>query len=137
MQNWSRLFLFLYAMLLLAPTAAYSKTVHASFVGHATALCKDSPLSALHANRPYHSKRAVLIVQWPVCPWPLRCGVGADGCVHRLAGVDCCALQEKLRLDMSDEDAVEWMQQLLNDSATALTPQITDRTHRWATYWLR
>lgn len=46
-------------------------------------------------------------------------------------------LQEKLRLDMSDEDAVEWMQQLLNDSATALMPQITDRTHRWATYWLR
>jgi len=45
--------------------------------------------------------------------------------------------QEKLRLDMSDEDAVEWMQQLLNDSATALMPQITDRTHRWATYWLR
>lgn len=49
----------------------------------------------------------------------------------------CCGLQEKLRLDMSDEDAVEWMQQLLNDSATALMPQITDRTHRWATYWLR
>lgn len=46
-------------------------------------------------------------------------------------------LQEKLRLDMTDEDAVEWMQQLLNDSATALMPQITDRTHRWATYWLR
>jgi len=46
-------------------------------------------------------------------------------------------IQEKLRLDMSDEDAVEWMQQLLNDSATALMPQITDRTHRWATYWLR
>lgn len=45
--------------------------------------------------------------------------------------------QEKLRLDMSDEDAVEWMQQLLSDSATALMPQITDRTHRWATYWLR
>ena len=71
------------------------------------------------------------------CPGPLSCGADGDGCKHRLAAADCCALQEKLRLDMSDEDAVEWMQQLLNDSATALMPQITDRTHRWATYWLR
>ncbi|KAK9811578.1 hypothetical protein WJX72_006428 [[Myrmecia] bisecta] len=44
-------------------------------------------------------------------------------------------LQEKLRLDVDDEAAVEWMQQLLNESATALMPQIMETTHRWAQYW--
>ena len=38
--------------------------------------------------------------------------------------------QEKLRLDMDDEAAVEWMQQLLNESATALMPQIMETTHK-------
>ena len=60
-------------------------------------------------------------------------------CIRQLncTTVAVAAVQEKLRLDMTDEDAGEWMQQLLNDSASALMPQITDRTHRWATYWLR
>eukprot|EP00877_Chromochloris_zofingiensis_P002248 jgi/Chrzof1/12023/Cz06g18140.t1 len=44
-------------------------------------------------------------------------------------------LQEKLRLDFDDEQAVEWMQQLINESATALMPQIVETTHRWAQYW--
>jgi phosphatidylinositol 3-kinase len=43
--------------------------------------------------------------------------------------------QEKLRLDADDEQAVEWMQQLINESATALMPQIVETTHRWAQYW--
>lgn len=38
--------------------------------------------------------------------------------------------QEKLRLDMDDEAAIEWMQQLLNESATALMPQIMETTHK-------
>ena len=44
-------------------------------------------------------------------------------------------LQEKLRLDMDDEQAVDWMQQLLSESASALMPQIMETTHRWAQYW--
>ena len=31
---------------------------------------------------------------------------------------------------MDDEAAVEWMQQLLNESATALMPQIMETTHK-------
>ncbi len=41
-------------------------------------------------------------------------------------------LQEKLRLDLDDEQAVEWMQGLINESATALMPQLVEATHRWA-----
>eukprot|EP00882_Tetradesmus_deserticola_P028805 GHRQ01032100.1.p1 GENE.GHRQ01032100.1~~GHRQ01032100.1.p1 ORF type:complete len:238 (+),score=109.83 GHRQ01032100.1:461-1174(+) len=44
-------------------------------------------------------------------------------------------LQEKLRLDFDDEQAIEQMQQLINESATALMPQIVETTHRWAQYW--
>lgn len=43
--------------------------------------------------------------------------------------------QEKFRLDLDDEAAVQWMQGLLNESATALMPQIVETTHRWAQYW--
>jgi hypothetical protein len=45
------------------------------------------------------------------------------------------SVQEKLRLDIDDEAAVEWMQQLLQESATALMPQIMETTHKWAQYW--
>ena len=44
-------------------------------------------------------------------------------------------LQEKLRLDIDDGQAVEWMQALINESATAMMPQIMETTHRWAQYW--
>ncbi|KAG1669979.1 hypothetical protein FOA52_016240 [Chlamydomonas sp. UWO 241] len=44
-------------------------------------------------------------------------------------------LQEKFRLDFTDEQAVEYMQMLINESATALMPQIVETTHRWAQYW--
>lgn len=47
----------------------------------------------------------------------------------------CCCLQEKLRLDFDDEQAIEQMQALINESATALMPQIVETTHRWAQYW--
>ncbi len=46
-----------------------------------------------------------------------------------------CWSQEKFRLDISDEQAVEFMQQLINESATAVMPQIVEITHRWAQYW--
>lgn len=43
--------------------------------------------------------------------------------------------QEKLRLDFDDGQAVEWMEALINESATAMMPQIMETTHRWAQYW--
>jgi phosphatidylinositol 3-kinase len=44
-------------------------------------------------------------------------------------------LQEKLRPDLSDEEAAVWMTQLLSDSASAVMPQFIEATHRWAQYW--
>ena len=44
-------------------------------------------------------------------------------------------LQEKLCLDLDDAQARDKMQQLINESATALMPQIVETTHRWAQYW--
>ena len=44
-------------------------------------------------------------------------------------------LQEKFRLDLNDEEAGQWMQKLINDSASALMPQLMETAHRWATYW--
>jgi hypothetical protein len=58
---------------------------------------------------------------------------------HRTPPTTCpaptCLSQEKLRLDFDDGQAVEWMQQLINESATAMMPQIMETTHRWAQYW--
>ena len=65
-------------------------------------------------------------------------GVNQGGQLAQLeqCAVDCVIfLQEKLRLEMDDEAAIEWMQQLLNESATALMPQIMETTHKWAQYW--
>ena len=44
-------------------------------------------------------------------------------------------LQEKLRPDLSDEEAAVWMTQVLSDSATALMPAVMERAHQWAQYW--
>lgn len=43
--------------------------------------------------------------------------------------------QEKLRLDVDEETAVEWMQQLINESSSALMPALIEQTHRIAQYW--
>jgi phosphatidylinositol 3-kinase len=45
------------------------------------------------------------------------------------------SLQEKLRLDIDEETAVEWMQQLINESSSALMPALMEQTHRIAQYW--
>ena len=39
---------------------------------------------------------------------------------------------EKLRLDLSNDEAAQFFQELMNDSVSALFPQITERLHRWA-----
>lgn len=44
-------------------------------------------------------------------------------------------VQEKLRLDLSDEEAARFMRGLLAESASALMPAIMETTHRWAQYW--
>ena len=44
-------------------------------------------------------------------------------------------LQEKLRLDMDDEGASEWVQHLINESATAVMPQLMEAAHSFAQYW--
>ena len=44
-------------------------------------------------------------------------------------------VQEKFKLELSDEEAIVYMQSILNESEKALFPQITETFHRWAQYW--
>ncbi|KAK1299177.1 hypothetical protein QJS10_CPB14g00351 [Acorus calamus] len=44
-------------------------------------------------------------------------------------------LQEKFRLDLDDEGAVHFFQDLINESVSALFPQMVETIHRWAQYW--
>jgi phosphatidylinositol 3-kinase len=44
-------------------------------------------------------------------------------------------LQEKFRLDLDDEEAVQFFQSLINDSVSALFPQMVETIHRWAQHW--
>jgi len=44
-------------------------------------------------------------------------------------------LQEKFRLDLDDEDAIQFFQTLINESVSALFPQMVETIHRWAQYW--
>lgn len=41
-------------------------------------------------------------------------------------------VQERFRLDLSDEDAERYFISLINDSLTALFPKITEQVHAWA-----
>ncbi|WOL00368.1 phosphatidylinositol 3-kinase, root isoform isoform X1 [Canna indica] len=44
-------------------------------------------------------------------------------------------VQEKFRLDLDDEDAIHFFQDLITDSVSALFPQMVETIHRWAQYW--
>lgn len=44
-------------------------------------------------------------------------------------------LQQKFRLDLDDEAAVQFFQTLINESVSALFPQMVETIHRWAQYW--
>jgi len=44
-------------------------------------------------------------------------------------------VQEKLRPDLTDEEAIQVFQALINESVSALFPQITETIHRWSQYW--
>ncbi|XP_050206335.1 phosphatidylinositol 3-kinase, root isoform [Mercurialis annua] len=44
-------------------------------------------------------------------------------------------LQEKFRLDLDDEAAIHFFQDVINESVSALFPQMVETIHRWAQYW--
>lgn len=44
-------------------------------------------------------------------------------------------VQDKLRLDLSDEEAVHDMQMRLNESVAAVFAVITEQFHKFAQYW--
>jgi phosphatidylinositol 3-kinase len=48
-------------------------------------------------------------------------------------GIDL--LQQNFRLDLDDEEAIDFFQGLINESVTALFPQMVETIHRWAQYW--
>ena len=48
---------------------------------------------------------------------------------------DVLKVTEKFRLDLTDEEAARFFQELINDSVSALFPQMVETIHRWAQYW--
>ncbi|KAJ1722828.1 Phosphatidylinositol (PI) 3-kinase [Coemansia erecta] len=44
-------------------------------------------------------------------------------------------VQDKFRLDLSEEEAMRYFQTLINDSVRALFPQVIETIHKWAMYW--
>ncbi|KAI8371734.1 kinase-like domain-containing protein [Radiomyces spectabilis] len=46
-------------------------------------------------------------------------------------------VQEKFRLDLTEELAISYFQGLISESVNALFPQIMETVHKWAQYWRR
>jgi len=46
-------------------------------------------------------------------------------------------IQEKFRLDLNEEDAIRFFENLINDSVSALFPAVMETIHKWAQYWRR
>jgi phosphatidylinositol 3-kinase len=44
-------------------------------------------------------------------------------------------VQEKFRLDLSNEEAIQYFQALINESVSALFPQMMETIHKIAQYW--
>lgn len=44
-------------------------------------------------------------------------------------------VQEKFRLELTDEEAIITFQSLINESITALFPVMVEKIHTWTTYW--
>ena len=40
-----------------------------------------------------------------------------------------------MRLDLSEELAVQSFEQVISDSENALFPQVFEKIHQWAQYW--
>jgi len=43
-------------------------------------------------------------------------------------------VQDKFRLDLSDEEAISYMQDLIDESANAVMAALAERLHRWAQF---
>ncbi|GAN11171.1 phosphatidylinositol 3-kinase [Mucor ambiguus] len=46
-------------------------------------------------------------------------------------------VQEKFRLDLTEEAAISYFRGLISESVNALFPQIMETVHKWAQYWRR
>ncbi|KAJ2225922.1 Phosphatidylinositol (PI) 3-kinase [Coemansia sp. RSA 485] len=44
-------------------------------------------------------------------------------------------VQDRFRLDLSEEEAMRYFQTLISDSVKALFPQVIETIHKWAMYW--
>ena len=44
-------------------------------------------------------------------------------------------LEEKFRLDLTDEEATQFFHSLISDSVSALFPQVIETIHKWSQYW--
>ena len=44
-------------------------------------------------------------------------------------------VQEKFRLDLTDEEAGHYILSLIDQSVSALFPVMMDKIHKWAMYW--
>jgi len=44
-------------------------------------------------------------------------------------------VQEKFRLDLTEEEAEKLLLSLIDESVSALFPQVMEKIHRWALYW--
>lgn len=44
-------------------------------------------------------------------------------------------LQDKFRLDLSEDEAIQYFSTMINDSVSALFPQVMETIHKWAQYW--
>jgi phosphatidylinositol 3-kinase len=63
----------------------------------------------------------------------------ADSSVEEISGdleKNLLKVQEKFRLDLSDEEAEQFFLKLVSESVSALFPQMVEKIHKWALYWL-
>lgn len=44
-------------------------------------------------------------------------------------------VQEKFRLDLTEEEAIQYFQTIINESVNALFPQVMEKIHSFAQYW--
>lgn len=61
-----------------------------------------------------------------------------DSSVHDIAldpDKTVMKIQEKFRLDLNDEMAVKHMQELIDESVSAMFAQFVEKLHTWAQYW--
>lgn len=60
----------------------------------------------------------------------------ADANIPDVKGSDAILkVQEKFRLELTDEEASVTFQSLINESVTALFPVMVEKIHNWAQYW--